>query len=423
MGNTVLKKSLITLIIGLFFMAGVSPGIGGEFDENISFSEIHKRYSNNRDQVDQQQTEYNFDVNFRDNFWKAQSFKPNLSTLSKVDLRVNKVNLPTHNLDLHIRSSLYLSDLRFCSLSPDLIPNSSDWVEFYFANLNVNTNETYYIILSSNETDGFYSWGASTNDLYSRGEAYSSFNYGVTWHEELEPVKDFCFKTYSDSVNQPPNPPSNPYPSNGATNIDVNAILSWTCSDPDGDNLTYDVYFGDMPPLEKIASNITTNSCYPGTLMYGLTHYWNVVAWDEHGFSTTGPAWDFTTREAENNPPITPIIDGPTSGKPGEEYTYCIPAVTDPDGDDIHVYWDWGDGTNSGWLGPFESGQEVCENHSWDEKGKYVIKARLKDEAGTESGWATLDVNIPRTGTLHNFNWLSLLERIPFVRQLLSLMG
>jgi subtilisin family serine protease len=124
-----------------------------------------------------------------------------------------------------------------------------------------------------------------------------------------------------------------------------------------------------------------------------------------------------------NGPPDVFNIDGPTSGKPEEEYTYCIPAVTDPDGDDIHVYWEWGDGTNSGWLGPFESGQEVCENHSWDTKGTYTIQAKLKDELGAESGWATLEVSIPRTSLINTDLFSFLYERIQMIRQILTSIG
>ncbi|OGS40648.1 MAG: hypothetical protein A3K77_08525, partial [Euryarchaeota archaeon RBG_13_31_8] len=59
--------------------------------------------------------------------------------------------------------------------------------------------------------------------------------------------------------NQPPNTPSNPDPSNHALDIDIYIDLSWGGGDPDADDtVTYDVYFGNIQPLPKVASNITT---------------------------------------------------------------------------------------------------------------------------------------------------------------------
>jgi hypothetical protein len=97
-------------------------------------------------------------------------------------------------------------------------------------------------------------------------------------------------------INNPPNPPSNPSPSDGATSQSVNVDLSWTGGDPDSDSVTYDVYFeaGDSTPDVLVCNDVTSASCDPGTLSYA-THYWQVVARDSHGATTTGLVWDFTT--------------------------------------------------------------------------------------------------------------------------------
>jgi len=126
----------------------------------------------------------------------------------------------------------------------------------------------------------------------------------------------------------------------------------------------------------------------------------------------------------ENDPPNTPNIHGQTNGKTGETYEYCIDAAVDPDGDDIWVYWNWGDGTNSGWLGPYASGEEICESHTWAEDGTYTIKAKLKDEYSVESDWGTLEVTMPRAKAFNRFlqGLFDLFPNaLPILRQILEL--
>lgn len=96
-----------------------------------------------------------------------------------------------------------------------------------------------------------------------------------------------------------------------------------------------------------------------------------------------------------NNPPNRPSISGPNNGKSGESYSYVISA-TDPDGDDLSYFIDWGDGSNSGWMGPNPSGDEITVTHTWSFSGTYTIKVKAKDTDGSESNWATLEVTMPK---------------------------
>jgi hypothetical protein len=95
--------------------------------------------------------------------------------------------------------------------------------------------------------------------------------------------------------NNPPNVPSNPNPANNKTDVSITTTLSWTCSDPDGDSLTYDVYFGTSPTPPLVKSNHTSTTYNPGTLNYGTKYYWKIVAKDSKGGITEGPVWNFTT--------------------------------------------------------------------------------------------------------------------------------
>jgi len=69
---------------------------------------------------------------------------------------------------------------------------------------------------------------------------------------------------------------------------------------------------------------------------------------------------------------------GPTSGRVNVEYNYSGNTI-DPNGDDIYYLFDWGDGTDSGWLGPYPSGTTVVATHSWKYGGTYNVKLKAKD--------------------------------------------
>ncbi|MFQ6093142.1 MAG: hypothetical protein ACE5OR_10755 [bacterium] len=90
----------------------------------------------------------------------------------------------------------------------------------------------------------------------------------------------------SSNLNNPPDPPSSPSPQDGKTGVAVKTTLSWSGGDPDGDEVSYDVYFGTSspPPLKK--SGHTTTSYNPGTLTQGTSYHWQVVAKDPQGGDT-----------------------------------------------------------------------------------------------------------------------------------------
>jgi predicted RNA-binding protein with TRAM domain len=96
-------------------------------------------------------------------------------------------------------------------------------------------------------------------------------------------------------VNRPPEKPSNPSPSDGASGIGLNVTLSWTCNDADGDPLTYDVYVGTSSNPPKVASSISESCHQVGSLEPGKKYYWRVVARDPDGASTSSNTWQFTT--------------------------------------------------------------------------------------------------------------------------------
>jgi hypothetical protein len=110
-----------------------------------------------------------------------------------------------------------------------------------------------------------------------------------------------------------------------------------------------------------------------------------------------------------NQPPEAPIINGPTTGKTGNSYTYTF-VSEDPDGDDVYYQINWGDGVVEGWFGPNESSEIIIKSHTWTEKGTYLIMARAKDVYGAIGDWGQLKVSMPRT---HTSTIMRLLERFP----------
>ena len=156
------------------------------------------------------------------------------------------------------------------------------------------------------------------DNLVSEGQTETTYNPGTmsletTYYWRIVAEDEYGATTsgpvwsFTTRDNDPPNTPSAPSPANGATNVKVNSDLSWTCSDPDGDPLTYDVYFGNTSNLVKVSSN-KSGANYNPILEYNTTYYWKIVAWDGFGASNSGEVWSFTTGNPPNKPPKANII-------------------------------------------------------------------------------------------------------------------
>jgi hypothetical protein len=119
------------------------------------------------------------------------------------------------------------------------------------------------------------------------------------------------------------------------------------------------------------------------------------------------------------NIPETPV--GPSNGRINEEHLYASSTI-DSDGDKVSYIFDWGDGNNSGWLGPFDSGEICVVTYSWSNQGNYEIRVKAKDIYGAESEWSDpLSVSMPKIKSLNEFNpWLNrLIQRFPILEFLL----
>ena len=93
--------------------------------------------------------------------------------------------------------------------------------------------------------------------------------------------------------------------------------------------------------------------------------------------------------DAENRPPEKPSM--PSGGsfkmKTDVEYEFTT-STTDPNGNQIWYLFDWGDGTTSGWIGHYDSGNTSFATHSWNAAGIYKIKVKARDYYNAESEWS-----------------------------------
>jgi hypothetical protein len=197
------------------------------------------------------------------------------------------------------------------------------------------------VLVSSHQSGTTYDPGTMDGNTQYYWQIVAWDNHG---NYTLGSIWDFI------TENLPPNTPSNPSPNDGAEDVDVNADLSWTCSDPEDDDLTYNVYFEDNDPTpdELVSENQTDTTYDPGTMEFNTDYYWMIVAWDEYGASTSGPVWSFTTGEFPNEPPNEPSNPSPEN----ESIDISIDTIlswtcSDPDGDPLvyDVFLEKGDST------------------------------------------------------------------------------
>ena len=235
---------------------------------------------------------------------------------------------------------------------------------------------------------------------------------GKTYSWKVVAVNEFGKETTSDEHsfrtmdNRAPNTPSNPSPSNNATNQPLTVTLSWDCSDPDGDAITYDVYFGTSSnPTAKASTNQSGKTLSKGNLSAGTTYYWKVVAKDSKGGTIEGPVWSFTTQS--NRAPNAPSNLSPANNATNQPLTVTLSwDCSDPDGDTLtyEVYF----GTNS----------NLTTKISTSQSGKTLSRSNLS--IGTTYYWKVVakdSKGATTEGPVWRFTTLTVPERMVLVEK------
>ena len=103
--------------------------------------------------------------------------------------------------------------------------------------------------------------------------------------------------TGTQGGNNNPNIPSNPNPPDGATNVDRFGIqLNWTGGDPNPqDTVFYDLFMGSSSANTLVSDDQLATNYTITVLQSNTTFKWKIVSKDNHGLTTDGPEWTFTT--------------------------------------------------------------------------------------------------------------------------------
>lgn len=89
---------------------------------------------------------------------------------------------------------------------------------------------------------------------------------------------------------------------------------------------------------------------------------------------------------SKNYPPIVPSLLVPTIAQRGDSVWAQVQSY-DRDGDLMFFLIDWGDGTQSGWVGPVPSATAYAIPHVYTDTGVFDVLARVKDSTH-ETGWS-----------------------------------
>jgi parallel beta-helix repeat protein len=177
--------------------------------------------------------------------------------------------------------------------------------------------------------------------------------------------------------------------------------------DRDGDVISFEWDFGDG----IIDSGMVVSHAYNDSGEYDVI----LTITDDEGYKGNLTK---TINAVKNYPPENPTIDGPSSGGWGKPYHFTF-QTSDNEGSDVWYFVEWGDGKDTGWMGPYTSGDEITDSHTWTEQETFTIRCKAKDMYNVHSEWGEFEITIPRTRA-SSFHWL--FERFPLLVRLLDLL-
>jgi len=287
------------------------------------------------------------------------------------------------------------------------VNTASMWLYTYTVNINTEYQDYIHLTLhnagTSSGSDHYYFWQNGFSAVF-----YFEYEMTPYYHEPEDTIQHInatyaaknirlILATLAELAEGRPvsNPPVRPTLTGPDTGV-INEVYTYfaVTTEPDGENVYYYFEWGDG-----------TNSGWLGPFTSGTQtsaqKTWTAAA----TYTVRAKAKDINQVSSEwsdsllvtimvDRPPNTPTINGPAQGEPGTSYLYTF-TTTDPDGDMVYYYIDWGDDQVSDWVGPYNSGATATVTHQWAEEGTYTIQAKAKDILGAESDWGTLEITMP----------------------------
>jgi formylglycine-generating enzyme required for sulfatase activity len=212
--------------------------------------------------------------------------------------------------------------------------------------------------------------------LYGGLEAFGGVKMEVLGHSiadyESPAIIGYRLALAQAQSNTPPNLPFSPFLADGAIVQNLDTDLSWSGGDLDGDSVTYDVYFeaDDATPDVLVSGSQAAISYDPGTLSANTHYYWRIVAQDEHGATTAGPVWEFTTATGGTCPINLTLQSSQVS-----DHTATVNGTVSSSCSTItRLNWQWGDGVSGDQWFP--------ASHTYAVSGTYPITVTAYNDLG-----------------------------------------